>query len=80
MKPYLSQSEDLIQNAYYWKRRYLDAKSTYEPRICILPIILKTVNSYINMPPYLWVIRSKSYRGYVKPRIIPNAIFKVIFV
>jgi hypothetical protein len=29
-------------------------------------------------PPYPRVIRSKTYRGYVKPRIIPNAICKVI--
>jgi hypothetical protein len=29
---------------------------------------------------YLRVIRSKTYRGYVKPRIIPNAIDNVIFV
>jgi hypothetical protein len=26
------------------------------------------------------VIRSKTYRGYVKPLIIPNAIYNVIFV
>jgi hypothetical protein len=29
---------------------------------------------------YLPVIRSKTYRGYVKPRIIPNAIYNVIFM
>jgi hypothetical protein len=32
------------------------------------------------VPPYPQVIRSKTYRGYVKPRIIPNAIYNVIFV
>jgi hypothetical protein len=32
------------------------------------------------MTPYLLVIRSKIYRGYVKLRIIPNAIYNVIFV
>jgi hypothetical protein len=26
------------------------------------------------VPPYLRVIRSKTYRGYVKPRIVPNDI------
>jgi hypothetical protein len=31
-------------------------------------------------PKYLRIIRSKTYRGYVKPRIIPNAIYNVIFV
>jgi hypothetical protein len=29
---------------------------------------------------YPLVIRSKTYRGYVKPRVIPNAIYNVIFV
>jgi hypothetical protein len=32
------------------------------------------------VPPYPRVIRSKTYRGYVKPRVIPNAIYNVIFV
>jgi hypothetical protein len=30
--------------------------------------------------PYSRVIRSKTYRGYVKPWIIPNVIYNVIFV
>jgi hypothetical protein len=30
--------------------------------------------------PYPWVIRPKTYRGYVRPRIIPNAIYNVILV
>ena len=29
-------------------------------------------------PPYPRVIRSKTYRGYVKPRIVPNAICNLI--
>jgi hypothetical protein len=32
------------------------------------------------VPPYPRVIRYKPYRGHVKPRIIPNAIYNVIFV
>jgi hypothetical protein len=36
--------------------------------------------SYTDVPPYPRVIRSNTYRGYVKPRIIPNAIHNVIFV
>jgi hypothetical protein len=36
--------------------------------------------TYTGVPPYPRVIRSKTYRGYVKPRIIPNAIYIVIFV
>jgi hypothetical protein len=32
------------------------------------------------VPPYPRVIRSKTYCGYVKPRIIPNAIYNVTFV
>jgi hypothetical protein len=32
------------------------------------------------VPPYLRVIRFKTYRVYVKPRMTPNAIYNVIFV
>jgi hypothetical protein len=32
------------------------------------------------VPPYSRLIRSKTYRCYVKPRIMPNAIYNVIFV
>jgi hypothetical protein len=32
------------------------------------------------VPTYPRVIRSKTYSGYVKQRIIPNAIYNVIFV
>jgi hypothetical protein len=32
------------------------------------------------VPPYPPVIRSKTYRVYVKPRIMQNAIYNVIFV
>jgi hypothetical protein len=32
------------------------------------------------VPPYLQVIRSKTYCGYLKQRIIPNAICNMIFV
>jgi hypothetical protein len=32
------------------------------------------------VPPYSRVIRSKTYCGYVKLRIVPNAIYNVIFV
>jgi hypothetical protein len=31
-------------------------------------------------PRYPRAIRSKTYRGYMKPRINPNAIYNVIFV
>jgi hypothetical protein len=30
------------------------------------------------VPPYSRVIRSKIYRGYVKPRIIPSATFTIM--
>jgi hypothetical protein len=36
------------------------------------------LNSNTDGPPYLQVIRSKTYRGYVKPRIIPKAMHNVI--
>jgi hypothetical protein len=32
------------------------------------------------VPPYPRVIRSKTYRGYVKPHIIPNTIYNMIYV
>jgi hypothetical protein len=35
---------------------------------------------YTVVPPYLRVIRSKTYCGYVKPWIIPNAIYNMIFM
>jgi hypothetical protein len=40
------------------------------------------LSDYTNadVPPYQRVIRSKTYHGYVKPQIIPNAIYNVIFV
>ena len=38
------------------------------------------INSNTGGPPYPRAIRSKTYRGYVKPRIIPLAIYNVIYV
>jgi hypothetical protein len=38
------------------------------------------VKIYKVVPPYPRVIRSKTHRGYVKPRITLNAIYNVIFV
>jgi hypothetical protein len=35
---------------------------------------------YTDVPPGPRVIRSKMYRGYFKPRIIPNAIYNVTIV
>jgi hypothetical protein len=35
---------------------------------------------YTGVPSCTLVIRSKTYRGYVKLRIIPKAIYKVIFM
>jgi hypothetical protein len=35
-------------------------------------------NHEIQVCPHMRVIRSKNYRGYVKPRIVPNAIDNVI--
>jgi hypothetical protein len=35
---------------------------------------------YTVVPPYPRVIRSETYRGYVKPQVIPNAIYNVIFM
>jgi hypothetical protein len=46
----------------------------------LLKIIIILISVYTGLPPYLRVIRSKTYRGYVKPWIIPKAIYSVIFV
>jgi hypothetical protein len=32
---------------------------------------------YTGGPPYPQVIRSKTYRGYGKPRVIPNAVYVI---
>jgi hypothetical protein len=42
--------------------------------------IFNSRNATTVVPPYPRVIRSKTYHGYAKPRIIPNAIYNVIFV
>jgi hypothetical protein len=42
--------------------------------------IFIAVNVSTGVPPYPRVIRSKTYRGYMKPWVIPNAIYNVIFV
>jgi hypothetical protein len=41
------------------------------------PLIL---NLSTGVPPYPQVICSKTYFGYQKPQIIPNAIYNVIFM
>jgi hypothetical protein len=41
---------------------------------------IKGLRNNTGVPLYPWVIRSKAYRGYVEPRVIPNAIYNVIFV
>jgi hypothetical protein len=35
---------------------------------------------YAAVPPYPWVMCSETYRGHMKPWIIPNAIYNTIFV
>jgi hypothetical protein len=42
--------------------------------------VLKDCILCTGVPPYLRVTRSKTYRGYVKLLIIPNAIYNVISV
>jgi hypothetical protein len=48
------------------------------PRVPDFTILSNFQNTVV--PPYPRVIRFKTYRGYVKQRIIPNAIYNVIFV
>jgi hypothetical protein len=42
--------------------------------------MLEEENYYTVVPPYPRVTRSKTYRGYVKPRVVPEAILNVIFL
>jgi hypothetical protein len=46
----------------------------------ILSFTCRNAIKLYSSDPVSQVIRSKTYRGYVKPRIIPNAIYNVIFV
>jgi hypothetical protein len=52
--------------------------------VCVCVCLCVCISLYVFMyvytggPPYPRVIRSKTYRGYMKPRIIPNAIYNVI--
>jgi hypothetical protein len=50
-----------------------------------LIFLLKVISQQSNktstgVPPYPRVTRFMTYRGYLKPLIIPNAIYNVIFV
>jgi hypothetical protein len=38
------------------------------------------ISNIYRSAPYLRAIRSKTYHGYVKPRIKPNPIYNVIFL
>ena len=55
--------EDLIVTGMHW---------------CLAIIFLCSALYCTGGSPYLRVIRSKTYHGYVKPWIIPNAIYNVI--
>jgi len=63
----------------YGHRKKVSRNCELTPEICA-PLD----NIYTDGPPYARVIRSKTYRGYGKPRIIPKAIYitsyNVIFV
>jgi hypothetical protein len=67
----------------------ITVEQQYSYRLCLAALALEIVYPVQNLrcglvstgvPPYPRVIRSKTYRGYVKPRIVPNAIYNVIFV
>jgi hypothetical protein len=42
--------------------------------------LLSIINTIHSSALVSQVIRFKTYRGYVKPQIIPNAVYNVIFV
>ena len=49
----------------------------HEARLSLDTVFMHT-QYYTGGPPYPRVIRSKTYSGYGKPRVIPNAIYNVI--
>jgi hypothetical protein len=61
-------------------RNTLLLRLLYFNYIYIMKVVLHCKIIYLGVPPYIWVILLKTYRGYVKPRIIPNAIYNAIFV
>jgi hypothetical protein len=61
---------------YVTQKQYFGFKATN-----ILPYKgLRPLKSMYSSAPYSRVTHSKTYRGYVKSRIIPNATYNVIFV
>jgi hypothetical protein len=65
--------------------------SEYRPTTCseenypirwVSSLVWKKIDWLIGtvLPQYPRVMRSKTYRGYVKPRIVPNAMYNVMFV
>jgi hypothetical protein len=73
-----------------WGRKFVRNGQLHRRRITFGVFRLcGALNQHFNVPmsfsdyssaPDPRVIRSKTYRGYVKPRIIPKAIYNVIFV
>jgi hypothetical protein len=70
----------------FFSHNFHRAHTTY--RLIQVVFLLKTVVTSRNwlktlantgVPPYPQVMRSKTYCGYVKPQIIPNAIYIMIF-
>jgi hypothetical protein len=46
-------------------------------------LVTRTYTAYFKstvVPPYPWVICSKTYHGYMKPQIIPNTTYNMVFV
>jgi hypothetical protein len=53
---------------------------TLETEVTLLTNFSALSNICTGVPPYPQIIRSKTYHSYVKPRIIPNTIYNVIFM
>jgi hypothetical protein len=75
---------------YKWRK--ITGKSSHraQPEVHIKQFLLSEIIftnaarilqfAYTVVHPYAWVIFFKACHGYVKPRIIQNAIYNVIFV
>jgi hypothetical protein len=80
-KPSTQSSPNISESEFdsfcaYWTETFLQHFNLFlhSQKVCVY------YSEYTVVPPYPWVIHSKTYSGYAKPQIIPNALYNVIFV
>jgi hypothetical protein len=65
-----------LKGKIFWAKTAPDAVCILKSWVWYISFFFVRVKIYTGVPPYPQVIRSKTYRGYVKLRIVPNAIYK----